>query len=131
VRAGLLDTSVVVDWDDQNVLESLPDEAAISAITLAELTAGPHLAGDAVERARRQARVQQVEGLFEPLPFDRAAAHSYGLIVAATASSRRSHRSRVADLLIAAVAHANGLELYTRNPKDFTALRDLIAVRGV
>jgi predicted nucleic acid-binding protein len=128
---GLLDTSVVIDWDDPEVTSSLPDEAAICAITLAELTAGPHLASTGDERARRQARLQQVEATFDPLPFDAAAARSYGQAVAAVAAMGRSHRRRFADLLIAATAHANGLPLYTRNPDDFDGLGSLIEIAGV
>jgi predicted nucleic acid-binding protein len=37
----------------------------------------------------------------------------------------------MADLLIAAIAHANGLELYTRNPDDFVGLEELIHVIAV
>jgi hypothetical protein len=131
MTAGLLDTSVVIDWDDPAVATALPDEAAVSAITMAELAAGPHLASNRVEGARRQARLQQVEATFEPFPFDVGAARSYGQIVAAIASTGRSHRRRVADLLIAATAHANGLALYTRNPDDFVGLETLIEVRGI
>jgi predicted nucleic acid-binding protein len=131
MSAGLVDTSVVIDWDDQALLRALPDEVAVSTITMADLAAGPHLAGDPAERARRQARLQQAEGLFEPLDFDRAAARSYGLVVAAIVASGRSHRSRIADLLIAAIAHANGLDLYTRNPDDLYGLDSLLAVKGV
>lgn len=128
MAAGLLDTSVVIDWDDTAVAAALPDEAAVSAITLAELAAGPHLAATAAESARRQARLQQVEAAFEPLPFDVAAARSYGQIVAAVADTRGSPRRRVADMLIAATAHANRLALYTRNPDDFAGLTTLVEV---
>lgn len=131
MSAGLADTSIIIDWDDPAVIASLPDEVAVSTITLAELGAGPHLAQDASERARRQARLQQTEAVFDPLDFDHAAARSYGQIVAAVIGAGQSHRSRIADLLIAAVAHANGLTLYTRNPRDFTALSGLIAVVAV
>jgi predicted nucleic acid-binding protein len=131
MSSGLIDTSVVVDWDDAAVQAALPDEVAISTISLAELAAGPHLASNASERARRQARLQQAEGLFEPLDFDRAAARSFGLIVATIVAARRSHRSRIADLLIAAVAHANGLDLYTRNPRDLVGLDALLVVNSV
>jgi len=129
--AGLLDTSVVIDWDDPSVSAALPDEAAVSAITLAELAAGPHLASTGAEGARRQARLQQVEATFEPLSFDAAAARSYGQLVAAVVEHGRSHRRRLADLLIAATAHANGLALYTRNPDDFAGLEDLLAIVGL
>ena len=128
---GLVDTSVVVDWDDPAVVAALPDVVAISTITLAELAAGPHLAPDPLERARRQARLQQVEALFDPLDFDVAAARSFGQVVAAVTVAGRSHRSRVADLLIAAVAHANRLALYTRNPEDFVGLSALITVEAI
>lgn len=128
---GLLDTSVLIDWDDPVIASALPDESAISAVTLAELAAGPHLASDPAERARRQARLQQVESLFDPLPLDAAASRSFGLVVAAVVATGRRHRSRMADLLIAATAHANGLTLYTRNPRDFDGLEELLTVVGV
>jgi hypothetical protein len=128
MSAGLLDTSVVIDWDDRDVFAALPDESAVSAITLAELTAGPRLASTNVESARRQSRLQQVEATFDPLPFDVSAARSYGEIVAAVTDTGRSHRPRVADLLIAATAHANGLALYTRNPQDFIGLESLVEI---
>lgn len=131
MAAGLLDTSVVIDWDDPDVAAALPDEAAVCAITLAELAAGPHLAPAGAEGARRQARLQQVEGTFDPLPFDVAAARSYGQVVAAVAEMGRSHRRRVADLLIAATAHANGLVLYTRNPDDFVGLEALVQIVAI
>lgn len=131
MSTGLLDTSVVIDWDDPQVAAALPDEAAICAITLAELTAGPHLASTGTEGARRQARLQQLEATFEPIPFDVTAARSYGQIVAAVVATGRSHRRRIADLLIAATAHANGLALYTRNPDDFAGIESLIEVIGI
>jgi predicted nucleic acid-binding protein len=129
--SGLLDTSVVIDWDDPNVASALPDEASVCTITVAELSAGPHLAATSVESARRQARLQQVEETFEPLVFDTAAARSYGQIVAAVSEAGRSHRRRLADLLIAATAHANGMALYTRNPDDFAGLEVMVEIVGI
>jgi predicted nucleic acid-binding protein len=128
MTTGLLDTSVVIDWDDPSVQRALPEEIAVSAITLAELAAGPILASSVTEQSIRQARLQQTEATFEPIPFDAAAARSFGQIVAAVASTGRTHRSRMAELLIAAIAHANGLELYTRNSGDFVGLEELIHV---
>jgi predicted nucleic acid-binding protein len=128
MTAGLIDTSVVVDWDDPAVVAAMPDEVAVSTITMAELAAGPHLATDPVERARRQARLQQAEALFDPIDFDRVASRSFGQVVAAGSVAGRSHRGRFANLLIAAVAHAHGLPVYTRNPDDFAGLGGLIAV---
>ena len=128
---GLVDTSVIIDWNQPAVMAALPDVVMVSTITLAELAAGPHLARDPLEKARRQAQLQQVESLFEPLSFDAAAARSFGQVVAAVTATGRTHRSRVADLLIAAVAHANRLALYTRNPQDFAGLGALVSVVAV
>ncbi|MCH7845541.1 MAG: type II toxin-antitoxin system VapC family toxin [Acidobacteria bacterium] len=125
---GLLDTSVVIDLEriDPN---SLPTALAISAVTLAELAAGPHATEDADERARRQDRLQRAEATFDPLPFDDAAARAYGRIYAAVVSAgRKAHGARVVDLFIAATALANDLPLYTNNVADFTHLEDLIEV---
>lgn len=128
MTAGLLDTSVVIDWHDPLVVAALPDQMAISAITAAELTAGPHLATTPAETAKRQARLQEVEAGLEPLPFDGASVRSYGLVIAAVVQEGRKPRSRLADLLIAATAHANGLDLYTRNAHDFVGLEELVQV---
>ncbi|HNM83281.1 MAG: type II toxin-antitoxin system VapC family toxin [Mycobacterium sp.] len=131
MTAGLLDTSVVVDWHDPAVLAALPDQIAISAVTAAELTAGPMLATAPAEAGKRQARLQEVESKLEPIPFDAMAVRSYGLIVAAVVDTGRKPRRRFADLLIAATAHANGLDLYTRNAADFDGLDDLIRIVAV
>jgi predicted nucleic acid-binding protein len=119
---GLLDTSVLVDHD---VVDPalLPDESAISAITLAELAAGPHATEDKEERARRQDRLHWATATWEPLPFDAEAARAYGRIFAAARAAGQKSRSRLADLLIASTAAANDLPLYTRNPSDFAALK--------
>ncbi len=126
-RRGLLDTSVVIDYD---VIDSalLPDESAISAMTLAELAAGPHATEDKDERARRQDRLQWASATWDPISFDTEAARMYGRMFAAARAAGQSSRSRVADLLIASTAAANSLPLYTRNPCDFEALKAIIKV---
>ena len=90
MASGLLDTSVVIDWHDPAALAALPDEVAVSAITAAELAAGPHLASTPGETAKRQSRLQEVEASLEPIPFDGAAVRSYGLVVAAAAATDAS-----------------------------------------
>lgn len=121
---GLLDTSVVISLGRVHP-EQLPAEPAIAAITLAELAAGPHATDDEDERARRQDRLQRVEALLDPLPFDAAAARAYGRIYAATRTRRRKPRgARAVDLMIAAVALANDLRLFTCNPDDFEHLSE-------
>jgi hypothetical protein len=125
---GLLDTSVVIDLE-RIAASALPAEVAVSSLTLAELAAGPHATSEAEERARRQDRLQRVEATFDPLPFDAAAARAYGLVYAAVmAAGRKARGRRATDLLVAAVARANGLPLYTRNPRDFAGLQALVEV---
>jgi predicted nucleic acid-binding protein len=128
---GLADTSVIIDLDIIDIAR-LPLELAISAMTLAELAAGPHAAKDPAERARRQDRLQRTEATFEPLPIDGHVARAYGRIYAAVAASGRKARGRRAtDLLIAATALAADLPLYTRNPGDFAGLSRLLTIVAV
>lgn len=75
--------------------------------------------------------LQRVEATFEPLPFDAEAARAFGLIAAAVLATGRNTRRRIADLMIASVAHTNGLPLYTTNPADFAGLNDLVTVIAV
>lgn len=128
---GILDTSVIIDLEKIDRLQ-LPIELAISAITMAELAAGPHATTDADERSRRQDRLQRAEAAFDPLPFDAEASRAYGRIYATVvASGRKARGSRAVDLLIAATACSAGLPLYTRNPDDFRSLGDLVEVIGL
>jgi len=123
---GVIDTSVVLDLERLD-LEALPTELAISALTLAELAGGPHVATDAHERAIRQDHLQRTEATFDALPFDTAAARAYGRVYAAVTSSGRKVRgARAVDLLIAATAA--DLPLYTRNIGDFQGLDDVVTV---
>lgn len=130
VRAprGIIDTSVVIDLENIDPAR-LPVEVAVSAITMAELAAGPHAATTSAERARRQDRLQRAEAAFDPLPFDAEAARAYGRIYAAVvAAGRKARGARAVDLLIAATACAAELPLYTRNGADFRAIHDLVDV---
>nr|WP_307873958.1 MULTISPECIES: type II toxin-antitoxin system VapC family toxin [unclassified Frankia] len=106
----------------------LPREGLISAITLAELTAGPHVAKDPVERATRVGRLRRTEAAFDTLPFDVSAARQYGPVDAAVRAVNRDPRGRLADLLIACVAIAHQLPLFTVNPKDFAGLERMLEV---
>jgi predicted nucleic acid-binding protein len=110
----------------------LPAEIAVSAMTMAELAAGPHATTDPAERARRQDRLQRTEATFEPLPVDAAVARAYGRVYAAIrAGGRKARGRRAVDLFIAATAVAAALPLYTRNPDDFADLSDLLEVIAI
>ena len=138
-QQGLLDTNIMIlrRWIDPS---ELPDEMAISAVTLAELSAGPHQVrrndeqsdyDEHAERARRLDVLQRTENEFDPIPFGIEAARAYGMITAAVVAAGRKPRRRVADLMIASTAIAEGLTLYTTNPDDFSGLQDLLAVMPV
>jgi predicted nucleic acid-binding protein len=128
---GLVDTSVVIDLESIDPRD-LPIEIAVSAVTMAELAAGPHATRDSKERARRQERLQRAEATFVPLPVDAAAARAYGRVYASlVAAGRKARGRRAMDLLIAATAVAAGLPLYTRNPSDFAELSELLEVVAV
>ncbi|KLO28234.1 twitching motility protein PilT [Mycolicibacter heraklionensis] len=138
-QQGLLDTNIMIlrRWIDPQLL---PKAMAISAITLAELSAGPHEVrrndeqddyDEHVERARRLDVLQRAENEFDPIPFAAEAARIYGRVCAAVISTGRKPRRRVADLMIAAVAIAEDLPLFTTNPQDFHGLDELLTVVAV
>jgi len=136
LRQGMLDTNILIlrSWVDP---AELPDEMAISAITLAELSAGPHEVrghdeqdayDEHAERARRLEILQRAESEFDPIPFDAEAARIFGRVTAAVIAAGRKPSGRAAGLMIAATAIAAGLPLYTTNPGDFTGLEALIRI---
>jgi len=132
----MLDTNILIlrRWIDP---AELPDEMAISAITLAELSAGPHevrrndeqdMYDEHAERARRLEILQRAESEFDPVAFDAEAARIFGRVTAAVVAVGRKPRGRVVDLMIAATAIAEGLALFTTNPADFTGLATLVRI---
>lgn len=128
-RVGVLDTNAVVLLERLEPAD-LPAVPVITAITLAELSVGPLVAPDLPEQAARQARLQEVENAFDPLPFDAAAARSFGQIAAALRHGGRRVQARAFDALIAATAMANDLPVYTCNARDFAGIDglDVVAV---
>ena len=127
---GLLDTSTVILLSRLRDPAVLPEHPLISAISLAELTVGPLLATSDEERVARQAHLQQAEADFEPLPFDAQAARAFGGVAASLRRSGRKSAARSYDAMIAAIAIANELPLFTCNPQDFAGIDalDVVAV---
>ncbi|MEO8198160.1 MAG: PIN domain-containing protein [Thermoanaerobaculia bacterium] len=111
--------------EDATLLPAVP---MISAVTLAELSVGPLVATSERERASRLALLQQVEADFSPLPFDDAAARCFGRVSASLRRARRKPAARAYDALIAAIAMAHDLPIYTVNPRDFAGIDDLRVV---
>jgi tRNA(fMet)-specific endonuclease VapC len=125
---GLLDTNTLILLPRLADSSVLPEQPLISTITLAELSVGPLVATTEVERATRLAHLQQAEADFDPLPFDDAAARAFGRVAASLRRSGRKERARAFDAMIAAVALAGGLPLYTCNPEDFAGIDELKVV---
>lgn len=129
-RRGLLDTNTVILLPRLTDPKALPEEPLISAITLAELSVGPLVARSDADRADRQAQVQQAEADFDPIPFDRFASRAFGRVAASLRRAGRKPAARAYNAMIAAVALAHDLPLYTCNPEDFAGI-DGLRVVGV
>ena len=127
---GILDTSTLILLGRVASLETLPGEAFITAVTLGELSVGPLVAKTDQERVARQAHLQAAEADFDPLPFDSAAARAFGGVAASLRRAGRKPAARAYDAMIAAIAVAAELPVYTCNPKDFEGIEglDVVAV---
>jgi len=135
-QQGMLDTNILIlrRWIEP---AELPGEMAISAVTLAELSAGPHEVrpndeqdsyDEHAERARRLEILQRAESEFDAVPFDAEAARIFGRVTAAVIAVGRKPRARAVDLMIASTAIAEGLPLFTTNPGDFAGLDTLMRI---
>jgi tRNA(fMet)-specific endonuclease VapC len=122
---GILDTSTLILLPRLTDAEALPDEPLITTVTLAELSVGPLVTDDQREREARQAHLQQAEADFDPLPFDAGAARAFGRVAASLRRSGRKSSARAYDAMIAAIAAANELPVYTCNPADFRGIDGL------
>lgn len=125
---GLLDTSVFIAREQHRPLAAhdLPDEAAISVITLAELELGVHLAASEQVRAGRLRTLQAAQATYVALPVDALVASTFAELVATARAAGR--RPRVQDTWIAATARAAGVPVYSQDA-DFDDLAvDVIRV---
>jgi tRNA(fMet)-specific endonuclease VapC len=121
----MLDTSTVILLGRLTDASVLPTDCVISAITLAELSVGPHVARTAKERVARQAHLQQAESDFEAIPFGPDAARAFGRVAASLRSAGRKPAARTYDALIAATALAENVPIVTCNPGDFEGIEGL------
>jgi predicted nucleic acid-binding protein len=128
--AAVVDTNIIAALKLYDPSE-LPGTILITAVTLGELSFGPHATEDPVKRAGRVAVLQHVEATFEPLPYDQGAARLFGQICAAVRAAGREPRKRASDLMIAATAASNQLPLYTANPGDFRGSEAFVEVVGL
>ena len=122
---GVLDTSTVLRLHELEP-DELPIDAAITTVTLAELSVGPLLAQDDGVRAARLSQVQRAETDYgEPIPFGVEAARAFAQVAADLRGSGRKPTARAFDALIAATAKAAGLPLYTFHAVDLRGVTGL------
>jgi predicted nucleic acid-binding protein len=126
VRA-LLDTSFFVATESGRPLGDMAGvtETEVSVVTLAELTLGVLMAGDA-ERADRVATLSAVESTWDPLPIDAEVARRFARI----AAQLRGHGRRVAilDALVAATAAVEQIPVVTQD-RDYDAISGIEVIR--
>lgn len=117
---GVLDTNVLIGLEAGTLSDdSLPERAAISVMTLAELQVGVLLADSTEQRSRRLETLTFVERMYEPLPVTAEVARRFSEIVAALRGEGR--RAPVIDALIAATAIEHAVPVVTRDA-DMAAL---------
>jgi predicted nucleic acid-binding protein len=118
---GILDTSIFIADEQGRALETgrLPEEAAVSVVTLAELELGVHLAGSEEARGRRLRTLQAARATYVALPVDDGVASAFGELVAT--ARRAGRRPKIQDTWIAATARAHEVAVYSQDD-DFEGL---------
>lgn len=124
---GLADTTVFIARESGRPLDeaTLPDELAVSIITVAELRAGVLGAGNVRIRDRRLATLTEAMAL-DPVPIDDAVAEHWARLRVLLRDS--GQRMPVNDLWIAATAMALAVPVVTQDD-DYVELDELPVVR--
>ena len=122
-RRALLDTSVLIAQESGRrlVTESVPEQTAVSVVTLAELHAGVLAATETCTRARRLTTLDAVS-IVEALPVTAEAARRWATLRVRLAEEGRT--AKINDLWIAAVAAANGMDVVSQD-NDFDAIESV------
>jgi predicted nucleic acid-binding protein len=125
-QRGVLDTSVFIAQETGRPLAELPDMAAVSVITLAELHLGVLMAQGSAVRAKRLRTLTMVQDAFEPLPIEAEVARTFAELVAE--ARRHGKRPKIMDTWIAATAVAHNLPVYTQD-EDFMEIPKVRVLR--
>lgn len=122
-RRALLDTSVLIAQESGRRLDtrSVPEQTAVSVVTLAELQAGVLAATETDTRARRLATLEAVS-VVEALPVTAEAARHWATLRVRLAEEGRT--AKINDLWIAAVAAANRMDVVSQDD-DFDAIESV------
>jgi predicted nucleic acid-binding protein len=120
VRA-ILDTSVFIAREQERSLGELPDEVAVSVVTLSELRHGVLVADDHALRATRLGMLENARRIGRPLPIDEAVADELARLRVALKAVGRA--MKVMDAWIAATAIAHRAAVCTQDA-DFDAAHE-------
>jgi predicted nucleic acid-binding protein len=126
VSRAVLDTSVLIAREQGRPLQrQLPDQVAISVVSIAELELGVLVAADGNTRAQRLRTLSEVRALASALPIDERTASAYAELAARSLAAGR--KPRIHDTWIAATALVNQTEVWTQD-QDFTDFTDAVPV---
>jgi tRNA(fMet)-specific endonuclease VapC len=126
---ALIDSSILIDAErgsldlEQLLAKAGDTELAISSVTASELLHGIYRASKKTQRARREVYVERLLEVWPVLPFDLTAARLHARLWAELAAKGISIGAH--DLMIAAIALANGLALVTRDRRSFPKIPGL------
>lgn len=124
---ALLDTSVfVAEEQGRPLARPLPDEVAVSVVTLAELETGVLMAKDDDSRATRMQTLLSVRERAAGIPADQRVASAYARL--ASAALKNGKKPRVQDTWIGATAVVHDAEVWTQDD-DFTEFASVDVVR--
>ena len=122
----MLDTSVLIAREQARPLNRpLPDDVAVSVVSIAELEVGVLMARDAGTRGRRLQTLTEVRSLSGALPIDERTASAYARLAANVLGEGR--KPRVHDTWIAATALVNDAEVWTQDA-DFSDFAEAVPV---
>jgi hypothetical protein len=126
VSRAVLDTSVLIAREQARPLNrSLPDDVAVSVVSIAELEVGVLMARDAQTRGQRLRTLTEVRSLAGALPIDERTASAYAQL--ATDVLAEGRKPRVHDTWIAATALVHNAEVWTQDA-DFSDFADAVSV---
>ncbi len=125
---GLLDTSVFIAREQGRDLlaDRLPEEVAVSVVTLAELELGVQMADSEAVRAERVATFGSARATYAALPIDESVASAFAELV--VTARRDGRRPKVQDTWIAATARVHDVAVYTQDD-DFDGLSGVAVVK--
>jgi predicted nucleic acid-binding protein len=118
---AILDTSVFIAREQERPLGDLPDQVAVSVVTLSELRHGVLAASGHEQMARRLSTLEGARQIAKPLAIDEVVGDEFARLRVALKAVGRA--MNVMDGWIAATAMAHGAAVCTQD-SDFDAVAE-------